>query len=45
MIEKQLSEDMEAIEKWCRNNELILNLKNGEKEAIMFGNKHKDKEN
>ena len=30
MIEKQLSEDMEAIDKWCRDNELILNLKKRE---------------
>ena len=47
MIEKQLSEDMEAIDKWCRDNEFILNLKKGKTEAIMFGTKqmllkHKD---
>ena len=47
MIEKQLSEDMEAIDKWCRDNELILNLKKGKTETIMFGTKqmlfkHKD---
>ena len=37
VIESRLSADMERIMHWCTNNELILNLKKGKTEAMLFG--------
>ena len=37
MIEEKLSTDMQAIATWCMENELILNLKKGKTESMLFG--------
>ena len=37
IIESKLSSDMEAIDTWCRKNDLILNLSKGKTEAMLFG--------
>ena len=37
IIESRLSADMQAISNWCLQNELILNLKVGKTEAMLFG--------
>jgi hypothetical protein len=37
IIESRLSADMERIMQWCTDNELILNLKKGKTEAMLFG--------
>ena len=37
IIESRLSADMQAIADWCIENELILNLKKGKTELMMFG--------
>ena len=36
-IEKALSEDLNTMSKWLEDNELILNLKKGKTEVMMFG--------
>lgn len=38
-IERKLSIDMTSIEKWCNDNDLILNFKKGKTEAMLFGSK------
>ena len=40
-IEKKLNEDMEEVFKWCTDNELILNMKKGKTEFMLFGTKQK----
>ena len=37
IIESKLSQDMAAIDTWCQENDLILNLNKGKTEAMMFG--------
>ena len=37
IIESQLSDDLNLLAEWCKENELILNLKNGKTEAMIFG--------
>ena len=37
IIESGLTDDMNRIENWCAQNELILNLKRGKNEAMLFG--------
>ena len=37
IIEEKLSTDMQAIATWCMENELILNLKKGKTESMLFG--------
>ena len=37
IIESRLSADMQSISNWCSNNEVILNLKKGKTELMMFG--------
>ena len=37
IIESRLSADMQAISNWCLDNELILNLKKGKTEFMLFG--------
>ena len=37
MIEKALSRDMSSLAAWFHENELILNLKKGKTEAMLFG--------
>ena len=37
IIESRLSDDMNRITNWCTQNELILNLKRGKTEAMLFG--------
>ena len=37
VIESKLSSDMSTIDKWCQDNNLILNLNKGKTEAMMFG--------
>ena len=37
IIESRLSDDMNRIANWCTQNELILNLKRGKTEAMLFG--------
>ena len=37
VIESKLSSDMSSIDKWCQDNDLILNLNKGKTEAMMFG--------
>ena len=36
VIETELNHDMDEISKWCYDNELILNMKKGKTEAMMF---------
>ena len=36
-IENKLSKDMENLSRWLSSNELILNLKKGKTESILFG--------
>ena len=36
-IQKALNEDMEQIGEYCRENELLLNLKKGKTEVMLFG--------
>ena len=37
VIESKLSSDMSSIDKWCQDNDLILNLNKGKTEAMLFG--------
>ena len=37
IIESRLSADMQAVSNWCTENELILNLKKGKTEFMLFG--------
>ena len=40
-IEKVLSQDLTTVSKWLQENELVLNLKKGKTEVMLFGtNKH-----
>ena len=41
VIETELNHDMDEISKWCYDNELILNMKKGKTEAMMFGTPQK----
>ena len=36
-IQKALNEDMKQIGEYCRENELLLNLKKGKTEVMLFG--------
>ena len=36
-IEKKLSEDLTRLKSWFDNNELIINLKKGKTESMIFG--------
>ena len=40
-IEKVLSEEFGTLSSWLRENELILNLKEGKTEIMMFGTKQR----
>ena len=37
IIKSRLSADMQAISNWCTDNELVLNLKKGKTEFMLFG--------
>ena len=37
IIEEKLSMDMQAIATWCMENDLILNLKKGKSQSMLFG--------
>ena len=43
-IEKSLSSDFKAIANWMTENELIVNMKKGKTECMLFGTKQKIKE-
>ena len=36
-IEKKLSEDLNSLKSWFHNNELVMNLKKGKTETMIFG--------
>ena len=40
-ISKRLSEDLDALSKWFHKNELVMNLKKGKTEALLFGTPQK----
>ena len=37
MIQSHLTENMDLISNWLKENELIINMKEGETEALLFG--------
>ncbi len=40
-IEQSLNCDIQSISKWLKNNNLVLNLKKGKSECVMFGTSQK----